>query len=493
MWSAINDWLTPYRLFWIVAVSLQVVAILRAITRGLGVERTLFWLLAIITLPGVGAIAYFYLGSPSIVRSRVRKQQTTRQIRQARSVPHPSGSHHAYNFDAIDAEFRPLEPSERTLLHLAKQLTGLVPSRRNYLEFLWHDETAFARIEEAIRSAKKFIWAEFYIIRNDATGYRFLDLLAEQAARGVEVRLIYDAFGSLWLDAGRLKKIRENGGYTEPFLPVNPLRRKWSVHLRNHRKVIVVDGEVGFTGGMNVGDEYSGRTRRRGGWHFLDSHLMLRGPAVEDLAQTFIEDWLFAAEEELPPPPAAPELPGARSVVAIVPSGPDQEHNANGWVYFAGIAQAMQRVYMVTPYFAPDEPTLRAIGAAALRGADVRLMVPSKNDVPLIGAAMRSYYKPLIDLGVRIFEYLPAMLHAKTIVVDGKWGIVGSANVDVRSFRLNFELGALVVDPDFAAVMEAKFLGELSDCREVTKEYLDQIGFLGRLRDGTARLLSPLM
>src|SRR5690606_31849950 len=154
------------------------------------------------------------------------------------------------------------------------------------------------------------------------------------------------------------------------------------VHLRNHRKLIVVDGQVGFTGGMNVGDEYSGRTRRRGGWHFLDSQLMIRGPAVEDLAQTFIEDWLFAAEEELDPPPRAEELPGAKSIVAVVPSGPDQEHNANGWVFFAGIAQAMQRVYMVTPYFAPDEPTLKAIGAAALRGADVRLMVPYKNDVP---------------------------------------------------------------------------------------------------------------
>src|SRR5690606_18556537 len=209
--------------------------------RSSDLERTLFWLLAIITLPGVGAVAYFYLGSPSIVRSKVRKQRSTEKIRRARSVPHPSGSHHAYNFDAIDAELRPLELPERTLLNLARKLTGLVPSRRNYLEFLWHDETAFARIEEAMRSAKKFIWAEFYIIRNDRTGYRFVELRAEQAARGVEARLIYDAFGSAWLDAVRLTRIRQTGGYPEPFLPVNPLRPKWSVHLRNHRKVIVVD------------------------------------------------------------------------------------------------------------------------------------------------------------------------------------------------------------------------------------------------------------
>ncbi len=493
MLDTLQEWLTPSRIYWTAAILLSAVAILRAITRGLGVERTLLWLLAIIAFPGVGAVGYFIFATPSIKRSKMRKRRSSVAVRQRLSHLHPPGNATAYSLATPEPCRTPLTPAERGMLRLCEALTGLTPSQGNDVELLSHDEGAFKRLEDAARAAKKFIWAEYYIIKNDETGHRFLDLLAEQAGRGIEVRLIYDAFGSLWLDAARLKRIEQNGGFTASFLPVNPLRRKWAIHLRNHRKMVIVDGEFGATGGMNVGDEYSGRARRRGDWHFLDSQLALRGPAVADLAQTFLEDWFFATEEQLDMPPIAAPLAGATATVAVVPSGPDQEHNANAWVYFGGIAQAKRRVYLQTPYFVPNEPTWQALAAAALRGADVRLVVPAKNDVPLIGAAMRSYFRPLVQCGVRIYEYLPAMLHAKTIVVDASWAIVGSANVDVRSFRLNFELGALVVDLDFAAILEARFLADLDDCREVTLKMLDEMSFLGRLRDGAARLLSPLL
>jgi cardiolipin synthase len=276
------------------------------------------------------------------------------------------------------------------------------------------------------------------------------------------------------------------------FLPVNPLARRWSVHLRNHRKMVVVDGRIGFTGGMNVGDEYSGRARWKGNQFFHDTHLALHGPAVWDLGVIFSEDWRFATGEriELPPQPA-PEPEG--SVVAVVPSGPDQRHNANALAYFAGIASARHRCWLQSPYFIPDEPTAQALITAALRGVDVRVLVPARCDVKLVGRAARSYYRALLRGGVRIFEFEPSMLHAKAMVVDGSWCLIGSANIDIRSFRLNFELGALIVDGAFAAHFESHFEEDLADSREVKRAALARIGLLDRLRDGVARLLSPLL
>ena len=327
----------------------------------------------------------------------------------------------------------------------------------------------------------------------DALKRQDLFLLIERARQGLEVRLLYDAVGSMGLDGRRLKALVAAGGRAEGFMPMNPLRRRWSLDLRNHRKLIIVDGALAFTGGMNVGDEYSGRSRRRGSTHYHDTHLCLRGPVVADLARIFAEDWCFAADESLALPPRPGPVPGGGAVVAVVPSGPDQEHNANGMVYFTAIAMARERVHLATPYFIPDEPTLRALLSAALRGVDVRLLLPGPCDLAVVRAAARTYYPILLDAGVRVFEYQPSMLHGKTLTVDGLWSIVGSANVDIRSFRRNFELGALVADAPFAAAMEQRFVGDLAESREVTAEVLDQAGTWDKLRDRTARLLSPLL
>jgi len=305
--------------------------------------------------------------------------------------------------------------------------------------------------------------------------------------------LLYDALGSMGLDAARLRDLKSAGGRVEAFLPINPLRRRWSVHLRNHRKLIIVDGRIGFTGGMNVGDEYSGSSRRRESRVFHDTHLMLRGPAVAEMAQTFAEDWMFATDEQLSPPPHPPTEADDASIVAVVPSGPDQEHNANALVFFAGIASARSKVYLTSPYFIPDPAIYQALITAALRGVDVRVLVPRKGDIALVGSAARSYFLSLVRGGVRVFEYLPAMLHAKTLMVDDRWGIVGSANLDIRSFRLNFELGALVLDPVFARELADRFHRDLAESAEVTQETLRRRGYMVKLKDSFARLLSPLL
>ncbi len=472
--------ITTTGLITLAVAALDISAIILAISRSGGVERTLAWLAAIVAFPGVGAVAYLALANPSVKRTTHRKRRGSSAIRAAITA---CGS-----VDDLEAGFR-----ERSILQLSSELTGLIPSVGNSVELLVADESAARRMRSVFESAKRSIWAEFYIIQNDETGRLFLDLLEQKASEGLDVRLLYDAVGSMLINEEKLGRVRRAGGKVESFLPLNPLRKRWSVHLRNHRKLVVVDGEYGFTGGMNVGDEYSGRARRSGREYFHDTHLLIHGAAAGDLAQVFAEDWMFASGEKLGPAPRVSAMSGEGTIVAAVPSGPDQEFNANGMIFFSGIATARERVFLTTPYFVPDGPTARALISAALRGVDVRVMVPAKCDVALVRAAARSYYPELLAGGVRIFEYLPAMLHAKTMVVDGRWGVVGSANVDFRSFRLNFELGAMVVDKKFASLLESRFRADVKDCVEITQADSAKREFMGKLIDGTARLLSPLL
>ncbi len=450
-------------------------AVIKAVLRKHGVQSTLAWIFAIIALPGFGALIYLALGGPTIKRATTRNRPT----RRGRFASDYEGREPIQNAGA------------RRVAELAAATTGLEPTLGNEVRMLAKAEDAFEAIEAGLRSAKKFIWAEYYIIKGDETGRRFLEVLSEKAADGVEVYLLYDAVGSLSIDPARLHALIEVGGHARSFLPVNPLRRRWSTHLRNHRKLIVVDGVLGFTGGMNVGDEYSGRALAAGKGHFRDTHMSLRGPALVDLGEIFREDWEFTAEERLPRFAQPPHV--GTSVVQIIPSGPDQAHNAHGMVYFAGIAGAESAVDITSPYFIPDPPIIRAIVSAALRGVRVRILVPARNDVAIVGWAARSYYQELLVAGVRIFEYQPSMLHAKVMVVDRAWSILGSANVDIRSFRLNFELGAMVSDPGFAEVLLARFEEDLAQSIEVSHEILTDWGLGRRVRDSTARLFSPLL
>lgn len=496
---------------WLIALALlDVYAIYQVVSRGVGAEGSLAWLLAIVLLPGLGSLAWIVVAGPSLQRTvRARREQT-----EAFRVRLPPGATRAPPGARIQAGPTAVPPEARdpdlpagfdaSILHLTTRLTRLAPTRGNHVELF--DEDAFEAIEQALAAARHSIWAEYYLIRSDDTGSRFLDLLARRAADGLDVRLVYDAVGSLGIDGKRLAALRRAGGRVAGFLPVNPLRKRWALHFRNHRKLIVVDGQLAFTGGMNIGNEYSGslglRRRRRERLeagvapdllHFRDAHLRITGPAVGDLSLTFAEDWAFATGEELVPPGSPPPMPGGSEVVAVVPSGPDEAYNSNGLVYAAGIAAARRRVWLTNAYFLPGPIMIGSLLSAAMRGVDVRVLVPAHSDVRLVQAAARFYYGLLVRGGVRLFEYQPSLLHAKTLVVDGDWSVVGSANVDVRSFRLNFELGAVVVGQDFARRMEEIFQEDLANAVEIGEAWLAGYGRWQRLRDGAARLLAPLL
>lgn len=471
------------------ATLLDIAAISLAMLRRRGFASTLTWIFAILALPAVGAVAYFLLAEPRVRRTRRVKWAAKSKVRDSHT--------NVFISELGPAEIAALPSPMKSLLFLSSRLSGLMPTCGNKLELLTDNHIAFERIEKELLQAKKSIWAEYYIIENDGTGRRFLELLAARARAGIQVKLLYDAVGSSGIDGELLFAIEKAGGRAVAFLPVNPLRRRWAVHLRNHRKIIVIDGERAFTGGMNVGDRYSGKRgigrfrRRAKGFAFRDTHLFLQGPAAQDLALVFAEDWCFATDGLLEVKTTEAVRTGA--AVAILPSGPDQETNATSHTFFAAVAMSRTRCYLTSPYFVPDEPMLRALANAALRGVDVRLIVPSKNDIWLMKYAIRSFYPQLIKAGVRIYEYQPSVLHAKTMVVDSEWGVVGSANLDIRSFRLNFEVSALVYDSEFAGALEHQFEKDLAASREITALDLARRSIFDAFREGAVQLLSPLL
>jgi len=264
------------------------------------------------------------------------------------------------------------------------------------------------------------------------------------------------------------------------------------VNLRNHRKIVVVDGTVGFTGGLNIGDEYRGKMKGVG--EVRDIHMRIQGGAARDLQRVFCQDWFFITGEVLKAPEYFPTTPAEGSAtIAIVPSGPDTRNEAIERIFFGAIAGARKRVWMTTPYFVPDQAITVAMELAAMRGVDVKIVLPQHSNHAVTFHAGRSFYEPLLEAGVGVYEYVPGMVHAKTMVVDSAVSLVGSANMDLRSFRLNFEVHALVHDAALAARLELEFGRDLAECRLVSLAEWRKRGARLRIYEGASRLVSPLL
>ncbi len=439
------------------------------------------WILALMLMPGVGGVLYLAVGTTRIVRK-------TEKIRRSRATLGPLLPR------LCEYEMSQLPGLQGTaaeeLFELLRRTADSRPTRGNRVEVITDTNRAYWLQQQAIQAAKHHVHLEYYIFQPDETGRRFRDLLIEKARAGVEVRFLYDAVGSMRLTRRFLRPMWQAGIKVECFLPVNPLRRRWVFNLRNHRKLLVVDGEVGFTGGVNVGDEYVGR--HYGYWR--DTHLMLRGPAALQMQQVFAADWYFAVGEELRADGyyPAPGQPGDE-LVQIVSSGPDQATNTAQEMYFAAISAARQRVWIETCYFVPPQPILRALITAAHRGVDVRIIVPRRcaHLLPLIAA--HSYYEELLAAGVELYQYDKGLMHAKTMSVDSCWATVGSTNLDVRSLELNFEVGAVFYGEAMAKRIEEIFEQDLARSLPVELDEWKQRGLLKRLTENTCRLFSPML
>lgn len=449
---------------------------------------SLAWLQTILLLPGFGALLYLLFGADVIHRRGYRRRQ--RVLRRSRpdagSPPPPP-----------DAHLVPRPPGDLPVplaetLDLAIATSRLLPTRGNAVRVFDNPSALYDDLEAAVEGARHHVHFEYYIVQPDRTGARFLDLLARKAADGVEVRLLVDAAGSRRLSAAHLAPLRRAGGQVGWFLPLRVLPPRFAYHLRNHRKIALVDGRVAYTGGANIGDEYRGRWARRPSWR--DTHLRVAGPAVHDLQGVFADDWYFAAGEGLRGPAYFPDPERAGdAIVQVVPSGPDDPARAVHATLFHAIATARRRVWLVTPYFIPDAAIATAMASTARRGVDVRLLVPRRTDHPLVDRAAESFLPELLGAGVRIYRYEGGMLHSKLVAVDGQWGTLGSANMDIRSFHLNFEVNLLVFSPSLARRLEEIFERDLLQSSPYTRAHVDATPLRRRLAVAACRLLAPVL
>jgi cardiolipin synthase len=439
------------------------------------------WCLLVLFVPILGVLLFWGFGY-NYVHRRVKK---VKRHHDAFQVAHPPARH-----EADRGAVRQQPPHELASLALA---VDAFPVSGDNRVSLYHETTdAYEALLAAVAAARHHVHLEFYILRTDQTGRRLIDLLTEKAKAGVEVRLMYDAVGGLFLWESALRPLRKAGGKVAAFLPVNPIRSWIQVNLRNHRKVVVVDGAVGFTGGMNVGDEYLGKDAYFGYWR--DSFLKIEGPGVAGLQRVFIEDWHFATAETLNDEPYFPPVPSAGAHgVQIVESGPDQDVNSIRSVYFAAIVAAKKRVWIATPYFVPDVGMLDALRLACLRGVDVRLLSPARSDNALSYYAGRYYWADLLSFGASVWTYVRGMMHAKVVIVDDDWAMLGSPNLDNRSLHLNFELACLLYSRDLVADLAARFEHDLGDARRVDPEAFERRGLMVRLIEDGCRLFAPIL
>lgn len=438
---------------------------------------SLAWLLALFVLPYAGVLWWWLLGRESVERkSRLRRKSTDEfcECLDGQRTYHP-------RFE----DFDPLIP--RRLFSSNNVLEVSQPAAGAGIELLVDGESAFRGLDESIEGATDFIHAMFYIWKSDSTGTRMCEALAAKARAGVEVRVLVDPVGSPTFARHLAPHLESAGARVGYFLPPRWFTFHPTLNFRNHRKLLVVDGRVAVTGGMNIGEEYERE------WH--DALVRVGGPVVADLHLAFLDDWFFATGENLGVSRylARPPISGDESASGVVfASGPDRAGSSLHDALLHAIHSATTRVWITTPYFIPSEDLLTALRLAAQRGVDVRVLLPARSDVPLARRAARAYYGMLIAAQVKLYEFQPRVLHMKSLVVDDRWVLLGSANVDVRSFRLNFELSVLLASEALNEAVADLFEADLEDAIEVTPDMMKSSS-VSALADALAHLASPLL
>ncbi len=432
------------------------------------------WCLLVIFLPIVGGLLFWVFGYNYLLH----------QMRYRRFKPSLFRERHLTQED-----LGPADPAN--LAHIARSVRAFPVVGGNAVTCYRETSAAFADLLAAIEGARHHVHLEYFILRSDATGMQLLEVLTKKAKEGVQVRLLYDAMGGLHFKRSALVPLTEAGGEVAVFLPLNPLRSLIRVSLRNHRKIAVVDGRVAFTGGMNIGDEYLGKGRL-GYWR--DAVLRIEGPAAGQLQRVFCEDWEFATRTRLEGTEYFPTLEAAgSSTLQVASSGPDQEVNTIREIYFAAILAARKRVWIASPYVIPDAGLFDALRLARHRGVDVRVLSLARPDHYVSYYAGRYYAAELLGMGVKVYQYQRGMMHAKTILVDSEWAMVGSANLDNRSLHLNFEVGCLLHDANLAAGLEEEFLRDLEVSVPMDHAVLARRTLAGRVLDNACRLLAPTL
>lgn len=471
-WTA---WISVAGALWGLGVAVWIVGERRSPT------STLAWLFALALLPVVGLAFYYVFGPRRIVRRKRRRDDAQQCVAAMAPTVGPAAKELSWVAAGIS------EMCERAV-------GGSSALRRSAdVEVYLTGRETYAAIEAAIANAKHHVHMEYYIWEPDGIGTRLRDKLVSRAAEGVEVRVLLDAIGGNNVGRRYWKPLVDAGGQVCWFNPIRlSVLGRQLANFRTHRKIVVVDGRVGFTGGINITDVHTSEFSGDAAWR--DTHVRIEGPAVHGLQLVFFEGWYDVMQSA---PRGRDYFPTwdreGELAVQVVASGPDQNQKPIRKLFIAAISSARERVFLTSPYFVPDDAFLVALSMAALRGADVRVLVPAKNDVRFVGAACRSYYADLFALGVRLFEYDPSMLHAKTLVVDDLVAIIGTANADARSLKLHFEVVLATYEGQTCQRLADVFLADLESATEATPATVAGYGRVRRFAHNICRLFSPLL
>lgn len=443
-------------------------------------RSALVWVSLSLAIPVLGPLAYWLLGINRITR-RALQWKTHRQgdVPEVLSLQRTTPAILPAPYDALQA----IEVLSSKVVRL-----GLTESNR--IEPLHNGEAAYPAMLAAMACARHSLHLSSYIFDGDGAGAAFVDALRDAAARGVAVRVIVDAMGERYSRCTARTALRGSAVDIRHYLP---LHQAPFINLRNHRKLLVVDGSVAFTGGMNIRTNHC-LTAVAEDRATSDLHFRVEGPAVAGLQRIFLEDWHFVSGQIPEDPELFPELsPAGSALVRTIADGPDREFHKLEWLVYGALSTARHRIRIMTPYFVPDRPQITALVTAALRGVEITLVLPAKNNLPFVAWASRASYWELLKHNIVIVEQPPPFVHSKLLVVDDLWCLIGSANWDTRSFRLNFELNLSIFDRELAGELNRHFDRVLTSARPVSLTEVDGRPLPIKLRDGIARLFSPYL
>ena len=453
-----------------------VLCALDVILKGRTAQGTIAWALCLVLFPIITIPFYLIFGGRKFYGYVKARRKDESELKEVGTVIYEK----LQKF-AVDTGIEP----KMALENLAK----MPATNGNLIKVLENGQEKFSAVYEAISKAEKYILVQYYMVHHDKTGTEFKDALLKKAAEGVKIYFLYDAIGSYELSGKYLKELRKGGITVAQFGSYRFVRNKFQLNFRNHRKIIVIDGDTAFCGGLNVGDEYVGLDKKLSPWR--DTHLKVKGPAVECIQLTFVEDW-YSMESSYPQELIwEPEEAGDAETL-VLPTGPADELDTCSHAFIASCNSAKNRLWISTPYFVPSAEVASALEAAAVRGVDVRVIVPDKADNLMVQLSSRSFIESVMKYGVKFYRYKNGFLHQKAMLVDDTLASIGTANLDNRSFSLNFELMLYGFDKTFINDIDNMLSRDFDDSEVVPAGDFSSKSFIYQLLARICRLLSPL-
>ena len=443
--------------------------------------KSMAWVLVLLLLPVVGLLIYLTFGRSLKGMSLISRSD----LRELRRLSEYSEENTSQDLELSD--------SSRQLISLVNKLANPHLFTGNDIKLFTSGQDKFAALLRDIEAAQDYVHVQYFIIENDTVGSQLIGLLKRKAQEGIQVRVLYDYVGSFYMRPRVLKEMRQAGIEVHPFLEVTPANVAFRINWRNHRKIVVIDGKIGYMGGMNIADRYVTGDKKWDAWR--DTHLRIAGEAVAALQYSFAIDWNFTTRKLLTSPTkhhhTLPDHGGY--IMQMMSSGPTNRWNNISIVFLRAISLSTQRIYIQTPYFLPSEPLLKALQSAALSGVDVRLMIPRRPDSLMLRLATGSYIKECLLAGMKIYFYEPTVMHAKVVIVDDEFVTTGSTNFDSRSFEHNFEFNTLIYSKQFNKMMCDTFEADMNQCTRVSMSKWKKRPLMQKALESVIRLISPIL